>query len=447
MLHGYQEGEMTITKLLTKILLVIAFAWSGGNFVSLGGFSPIYLLFFAYFAISFLTIGIPEFFRNCLKSSRLIDLVPVLMLLVYVYGFVVGIIAGNQWEYVIRNFAGMTLYFVYYCFVASDISVLSLNNTLFRSAVLVFFATAVISMAANLIGLSRLPAWFNVIFGNTEGLASTGQSRVIFISQINQFILFVHGLIFLINRKQYAQPIAMDSKSNVKIGPVKSTPAALLAITSAIFTLIFAAASKAHILAVMILTVGIVALFEHRRWLRLRITSSLLFLGLISLLAVVVITNTGYASLFFAVFDPTDSSNSIRGLQLSILLSDTTFWGRGLGAYIPEYIRAPEQPYGYELTYINLLHKFGAMALLVFWGFAYTIILIVRANQSKLLHLSLTATAIGAMGYLFYSWSNPALFSPQAILLHCSALYLLRGLSPKIRLVQRIPERQTRQYV
>jgi hypothetical protein len=371
----------------------------------------------------------------------------MLMLLVYIYGLVVGIISGNQWEYVIRNFAGMTLYFVYYCFVASDISMLSLNKILVRSAVSVFLATVVISITANLIGLSSLPAWFYLIFGNTEGLASTGQTRIIFISQISQFILFAHGLIFLVERNQYAQPIVINNKSNLKVGPVKSMSAALLAITSAIYTLIFAAASKAHILAVIILTVGIVALLEHRRWLRLRITGSLLFLGLISLLAAFAITNSGYANLFFAVFDPTDSSNSIRDIQLSILLRDSTFWGRGLGAYIPEYIRAPEQPYGYELTYINLLHKFGAMALLVFWGFAYTIILIVRANQSKSLHLSLTATAIGAMGYLFYSWSNPALFSPQAILLHCSALYLLRELSPKIRLVQRIPERQTRQYV
>src|SRR5690606_12706420 len=126
-----------------------------------------------------------------------------------------------------------------------------------------------------------------------------------------------------------------------------------------------------------------------------------------------------------AMFSTNDEANIDRYEQLYFLLNDLTFWGKGSGAVISGYSRNVDKPYGFELSYLNLVHKVGVMAIFVILAYASLIIRSfsqIAANYNT----KYAIAALGAMTYLFIAIGNPLLFAPQSVLLHCCALYFLR---------------------
>ncbi|ENQ8700055.1 MULTISPECIES: hypothetical protein [Vibrio] len=81
-----------------------------------------------------------------------------------------------------------------------------------------------------------------------------------------------------------------------------------------------------------------------------------------------------FAEPFFAGYDVNSSGNKLRSEQLNYLLNDVSYFGSGLGVYIDGFSRRT-QGYGIELTYFNLLHKFGVFSMFYFLYFFIPIIL------------------------------------------------------------------------
>lgn len=150
-----------------------------------------------------------------------------------------------------------------------------------------------------------------------------------------------------------------------------------------------------------------------------------IFLMLLSIVMIFIIFSLGYFNIISEMFDSDDVSNIERYAQLYELLSDLSIEGQGLGAVIPGgYNRNQNLPYGFELSYINILHKLGIVGIIVLFLYLNTFILIYRnIKRGEYLY---SALALGCVCYLFPGIGNPVVFAPNCVVLHCFALYLLR---------------------
>ena len=114
-----------------------------------------------------------------------------------------------------------------------------------------------------------------------------------------------------------------------------------------------------------------------------------------------------------------------RVIQAQALINDFTFFGKGLGGIVPGYSR-DLLGYGFELSFHNIIHKFGIISIFMFASFLapifYSVQKIIYKSSSLYSYLPLVF-----MLYLFPASGNPTIFAPVSVILHCVALYLIRG--------------------
>lgn len=123
-------------------------------------------------------------------------------------------------------------------------------------------------------------------------------------------------------------------------------------------------------------------------------------------------------------------ANAIRYEQMNYLIDDLTFLGKGLGAGLSTGYERDGMGYGFELVYLNLIHKVGIFSILIFYSYCLTLYRAIK-NLYRGYNMRYSATALGAMCFLFPSVGNSYLLSPVAVVLHCVALYLLRETDPQ----------------
>ena len=111
-------------------------------------------------------------------------------------------------------------------------------------------------------------------------------------------------------------------------------------------------------------------------------------------------------------------------IQAKALIEDFTMFGKGLGAVVPNYSR-DILGYGFELSYHNIVHKFGIISLFIFASFLtpvfYSLYKIFTRSSKIYSYLPLVF-----MLYLLPSWGNPTIFAPVSVILHCLTLYFIR---------------------
>lgn len=121
-------------------------------------------------------------------------------------------------------------------------------------------------------------------------------------------------------------------------------------------------------------------------------------------------------------------SRRVRREQAAALLSDLQIFGRGLGAPVRGNERDPGG-YGFEHNYLNLVHKFGIFALVIFAIYATTLARIAfAARRFRSRHCALASAAFAAG--LIMGLGNPMLMSPVMVTLHAIVLYWLRPIEP-----------------
>ncbi len=329
------------------------------------------------------------------------DLIPISMLLIWVYGVIVGVANKNQVSFIFQNFFGLTLYSMY--FFLKRYSVCTIGKIIVSSAILLITQSIVFII---------LPFWgiyvSNTSFGMkyldtiTQG-SSTGQLRALFNNQLVLFVLVAVYLYSIFNNKL---------KTNKVLGIL------------CVITLVFITASKGFILGfviIFILVYGLHSYYGRKISYRYIPKAQLVAIVLVLLFSAVMIS-TNYISVLTAIIDTKDVANIDRLIQLKYLVNDITLWGNGLGAVIPGIVRNVEKPYGFELVYLNIVHKFGVISFILFMNYIITIIGAIRSFKFNKYY---SITAIGCMGFLFPSIGNPFIFAPAAVMLHIIAIILI----------------------
>jgi hypothetical protein len=120
------------------------------------------------------------------------------------------------------------------------------------------------------------------------------------------------------------------------------------------------------------------------------------------------------------IFAAESLGNMERYAQARELLRDVVPFGHGLGAPITSgFSRSAAYPYGFELSFLNVVHKLGVVSLLYFAFLFYCGFRILTSSTP----IVERAAALGLLGYTFPSIGNPVLFAVQAVFLHMIAVH------------------------
>jgi hypothetical protein len=132
------------------------------------------------------------------------------------------------------------------------------------------------------------------------------------------------------------------------------------------------------------------------------------------------------------LIEPTASAlvqaKSARREMTIAFLHDLHPLGRGLGAPLKGNKRDP-MGYGFEQNYLNLVHKFGVFALVIFGTYLFACLrIVVGLNAFRTRHFAFAGAAF--LAGLIMGLGNPTLMSPIMVTLHCMVLYWLRPQGP-----------------
>jgi hypothetical protein len=120
------------------------------------------------------------------------------------------------------------------------------------------------------------------------------------------------------------------------------------------------------------------------------------------------------------IFGAHSLGNVERYTQARELWNDVVWSGHGLGAPVRSgYSRSVAYPYGFELSFLNVVHKFGVFSILYFAFLSYCGFRIVTSPVPTVER----AAALGLFGYIFVSIGNPVLFLLAAVFLHMLAVH------------------------
>jgi hypothetical protein len=189
-----------------------------------------------------------------------------------------------------------------------------------------------------------------------------------------------------------------------------------------IVAIIVPGASKGHFLATVfiIFCSWLMAVIDAVRAKK----NKLLIFGLLFFVAIVLLIPDSFLFQLSYTFGSEEASNSIRSEQASFLIREFSLFGSGLGSSLESGYVRDNTGYGFELSYLNIIHKLGVFSMALFLYYLSTVILIVyRILHRK--HLISSYFCFGLMAYLIIGAGNPLLLSSTAITLHVIAVYIL----------------------
>lgn len=338
--------------------------------------------------------------RGTWPKFELIDFVAITLLFVWIYGFSLGIIKSNNLVGVVRNFAGLLFYLLYFFMVFSGITRSKLLKVLVNASIVYLIIS--LSLGAS-----------NFLNNELVEFDEHGTSSLRLYFSTGQLILIPTLFIFLTG----SSPALRSDFDRLAI--VKRNN---LVIVGIILSLILSG-GKGFYLELASLFV----LFFSLSFLRFFTKGMLGYWSLFWLVTCAAIGIYFFNEIISIVLSLTtmefDASHP-RVIQSKALIEGFTWFGEGLGGTVPNYSRDP-LGYGFELSYHNIVHKFGVISLFIFGSF---LIPIFYSLHSIFLRPGKIYSYLPLifMLYLLPSWGNPTIFSPVSVVLHCLALYFIR---------------------
>ena len=379
------------------IFFCIGLNWSTGIVYIAGGI--ILLLSLVYVRTSF-----------NVKSLVKEDYLALSFLCVWVYGVILGFLHGNNTSYIVANFAGLFFYTLYFSFRFTRLKV-SIIIKIIQLAGLTVCIISVLRIVRFLYGLSYGP--LDWLIGKGVGISSTGQLRIYFTTMCTSYGLMGISLYRMIFHRDINPS---SDKPNIGI--------TLFQLILTIGSLAFLSASKGFMLGVIVLMITIPFFCSQRSLMQYHINRNIFMVGLLFTVFCISLIASEYFNIILAMFDSEDIANVDRYEQLHYLLNDLTIFGKGLGAIVPGSVRSVVKPYGFELTYLNLFHKFGIFALIFLYGYFYVLRKSIKLMRNKVT-MGYGVLSFSCMGYLMPSIGNPLLFDPSMVILNCMVFYLL----------------------
>jgi hypothetical protein len=386
-------------------------------------------LFYLLYGLVLIVFVVKFFLCNkiLLIKPQVTDLFPFLLFGIWAYGFLVGIIKGNEIIFVFRNFAGMTIYLFYYVLLFKQTNFKRLTITIFWGSFALCLTTLFLILASFSPYLYESPLRI-LLFNSSSNIvgSSLGFKRIIFGGQISIAIIFTASLGFLFFPDGFKRIFFCKTGNCSSIFFNRGYTVQILILSVSVIALLIIPASRGYLLGSIFIFLMISFSQLLRFFKRFAFGKNhLVFLVLLSIF-LGVFYMYGLQDLMVRMFDEKDLANISRYNQIDWLLADLDFFGNGLGATLPPGLESStDKPYGFEANYINMFHKFGVMSvfiLIVYFITLFKVFLFLLDKNNYFVGL----IALGCMFYLIPGLGNPYLFAPQSVTLHCIALYFLR---------------------
>lgn len=312
----------------------------------------------------------------------------------WLYGAFVGLLNDVRPEYVFRNFFGLLVYLILFLFIFFNLSARNLAWIL----VMASFVQLIYALSSfNLEILSTFSDEYSSI-SDARSSYSTG-----YLAIFPLLTASVGRLAFCWNRYGWSFRLLF-----------------IACFFLCVFSVVVVTASKGFILALFLFI-----LFILIRWFALRGTVFTIKSALIltTFLYFVLPFFSGSIELLFSSFTTQEAGNQIRAEQAMELFNDMTLAGNGLGSKVSSGYTRDETGYGFELTYLNLVHKLGFFAVPLFVLYLVTIFSVVKSAWLNP-HSFVAMVALGCLGFLIVGIGNPVLLAPSCVVMHCTSLYI-----------------------
>ena len=315
------------------------------------------------------------------------------------YGVLVGVLNGNSFDYILRNFSGMLLY---------PLLLLLINNLKLSNNNLAVFLLVISCMvsALNLISyialfvfhLGFFEIWINIPILNACKIGEdVGGFYLIYSATGLMMIIYVYALYNFLYYKKYFSwcTVVIIAIGCIVIIVTKSGGFALQLIATSIFM--------------------VFALFDKNISIK-----SLVFIVCSTGVLLLLMTTSDFNPIE-EIFSHDDGGNIIRYMQIEYILNNLKIEGAGLGATYGAVGRS----YGVEVIYLDLLYKLGLVSLLIYGIYIYTFFKSIQLlNRTK--GDWKDAVPMALMGYIWYSFGNPNLFAGTSIIAHILALLMIK---------------------
>ncbi|MDD2493998.1 MAG: hypothetical protein PHE29_02280 [Tissierellia bacterium] len=257
----------------------------------------------------------------------------------------------------------------------------------------------------------HLPSFFDAKIG----FSSTGQFRIYYTNLAVIYPLLGLSLYqFLYSNKEY------------KLLGLNNRIVSLIFFLISFFALFFLSSSKGFTLGGIFVIFAIFSFSYGSQLQRYRLHISFFIFILFTLLLIFFLVEFNYINIITDMFKSDDVSNVARYDQLGFMIADLKFWGQGLGAVVPGYISSSDSPYGFELTFINTIHKFGVFSIVLFYNWIYMFYFLFKKCWRKKNVIN-NVIMLSSLGYLFPAIGNPVLFHPSLVMLNAIVLYHIKN--------------------
>jgi hypothetical protein len=392
-----------------------------------------YGLFVGLALVFFFRVGFHERLRTLLKLEfQPYDAIPLLLLAVWAYGLARGVYFGNN--NVLRNFAGMTLYFIYYILLVEKINKFDLLRCVLYAA------------AVNACYMFGFFIWDKIFSQYFYGHAAFGALDVR--DYYSETLMLLAAPIILIFHKLFSFKARTGLADHLK-----HRPGLVVLLCLYVFAFLQISFSKATVVFYMACLFVFMAYFCRNvlGFIWHRQVTSLLTITLAVCLSLYPVMMTLNAYIPETVRDKIETyvpesarrfipetsvrahqvliqgeAQVVRKQQAAALKQDLSILGKGLGALLSTGYKRDAEGYGFEANYWNLLHKFGVFSLFIYFVYffiAYKILVGLMRFKSRYFSLASGAIFVG----LIMGFGNPVLMSPVMVCLQCIALYWLRN--------------------
>jgi len=340
---------------------------------------------FLDYSISFIYLLIFIFSRKKIKSlSSIIDYFPIIMIIAWLYAFFLGLFNGTSFYNIIFNFPGILLVALYFPF-----STVSLN----KKEIFIIFL-----IATSIINIYVL---YPVFITNT-------------------YTLKLGDL--MVNRKYYSpslilQVIAFNTLL-IKRGEFKQIDLSnrlifiskINAILSLIVLLIsFSKGFWLSLLGSFFLINAMAAIYYFKKGKIGKVQIFIFFL--VVFLVLYIITNfPDFIDSVMLFFSNNAVGNSLRSEQAIYLIKEFSFFGAGLGTPLSSGYMRDVFGYAFELSFYNVIHKFGVFSILLFIPYLYVLYSNLRWIINHNTNFN-TIFSISILSYLLAASGNPILFA------------------------------------
>ena len=339
-------------------------------------------------------------FTYKIKIRSNIEKLPIWFLGFWVYGIVIGFVRGNNPSDIIQNFAGLIVYILGVLLLnAKRFNLNALYKALYVASIIICFEIVIVFFFR--VRNSTLP-WplSNVRYNSWTNSIYTGIAVLVFVLEAVSLWNLLH--------------------ENERRNKIKSLFLLLLSAVSVFSTM----DSGGYILgyAVVLAIILILSLKTNKSSRKYWILSSF-FLLIVLAFALYYESRTGIAT---SVFSFNSSGNAKRYYQFGLVMERFKMFGNGLGSHLTySYGIRNYDSYGLEVSYLNLIDKFGIFGFVLLFLYIYSFINPIQMIARGRGITEYNVMTIGLQGYFFVALGNPVLYAPYNVLLHVFAILFM----------------------